>query len=329
MRSERFDDRGEDVDVRLVHLHPLREVSAGREVMSDPIVELIREQGGDSADPGVRRLRHDEIVGLAGAREKRLGILIDDMAAGIREDIADARAKPLPSGLHHERLDLDRVQPLDEITGQQRVGRQARAEADIGDPLRSLQHAEWDCRGQYHGAFVDGGLARSHLNGRVGFAVGGNRHQPVFFDKTDGGGLAVPQISDDGPRGQARRSGSIHARGHPQRIRTKDQQDCQENTETNGHRHPRRKARLRPAEEARKSQREVDSGAAENHSFDTDARHEDMDREHHAQDGAEGIGRIDRADRALAGPSTHELACEERQCHACAEARRDHDERRD
>ena len=44
MRGERLDDRGQDPEVRFVDLHPLHEVSVGRQIMGDPAVELVREQ---------------------------------------------------------------------------------------------------------------------------------------------------------------------------------------------------------------------------------------------------------------------------------------------
>ena len=73
----------------------------------------------------------------------------------------------------------------------------------------------------------------------------------------------------------------------------------------------------------------MNRGTGENDPFDADARHEHMDREHHAYDGAERVGGVDEADGALTCAATHELTREQRQRHPRTEARRDHDERCD
>ena len=73
----------------------------------------------------------------------------------------------------------------------------------------------------------------------------------------------------------------------------------------------------------------MDGRAGENDALDADERHQHVDRQQHADDRAERIGRIDRADGALAGAAAHELVRQQRQRHARAKGRRNHDQRGD
>ena len=123
--ADRQQDRGEAVGVDLVGLHPLHEQSSVGEVPRGVPVELHREQAGDPADPRIRRLGHDHVVGLAVGREERLRVVDVDRAARVIVDapveVAEVSRQP-----DHRGLDLDRVERRDPRVGQDRFARRSR-----------------------------------------------------------------------------------------------------------------------------------------------------------------------------------------------------------
>ncbi len=95
--------------VQLVHVDPLPEDPVGIQIILDPAVELRREQAGNPADPGVRRLGDDYIVAAVLGGEVGLGIVDYDLGAWIVEAAPVGRVEETRA-CDHLRLDLDRHQ---------------------------------------------------------------------------------------------------------------------------------------------------------------------------------------------------------------------------
>src|SRR5689334_17288655 len=106
--------------------------------------------------------------------EKCLGVLKDDMAAAIRKHVVDARTEALVCCFDHERLNLDRIQPLHRRTGKKTMCCQAGAESYIRDACSSWMHTQRNRRHEYLGNFIQGEGSGPHLQTRVGLTVGGN-----------------------------------------------------------------------------------------------------------------------------------------------------------
>src|SRR5439155_7541130 len=113
-----------------VELKPLHEDAVGSEVLLDGAVELAREQARDAAHPRIRGLGDDDVIGVVRERKERLRVFEVDRATRIGKRARYVFAET-PCSQGHRWLDLYRVEPLDVRIGQQRVARQARAEADV------------------------------------------------------------------------------------------------------------------------------------------------------------------------------------------------------
>ena len=100
VRRQRLENRDDHAQVGFVDLQPLHEHPVGCQITGDLPVELVREQGGDSADPRVRWLRNDDVELLSGCCEERLGIVDDDPGSACPRTavtlVADMPASPRP-----------------------------------------------------------------------------------------------------------------------------------------------------------------------------------------------------------------------------------------
>ena len=189
---QRLDHRHHQWLVNFVKLKPLQHDTVGLEIAARKLVKFAREQARYTADPGVGRLRHDDVKALLPVGEKGLGVLDRDDAARVLKSQSVARPKT-PCCRHHLLLDFDGVDALQCGVGEQHLRRQPRAHTDIGHRARIglEQHRQ---RGtQHHGHLVDlVALAAAEVDGGVGLAVGAHLHHPVRrLQHRDGGGLAI------------------------------------------------------------------------------------------------------------------------------------------
>ena len=112
-----------------VEVEPLAHHAVRREPRREAREEVGGEQVGHAGEPGVRRLRDDEVVGSAAA-QVGARVAQDELHARVLErkavlGLEEAR------GFHHRRLDLERVDRLHGM-GQHGAHRHAAAPADDG-----------------------------------------------------------------------------------------------------------------------------------------------------------------------------------------------------
>src|SRR5215469_16883163 len=100
-----------------IGLHPLDKNPTWREPPPDGGIELIREEGGDSRDPRVRRLRNNQIV-LVRRSEQKVSRVIKDYPHSRVAQNATVEALKIGRRAYNSGLDFDAVNFLDVwITG--------------------------------------------------------------------------------------------------------------------------------------------------------------------------------------------------------------------
>src|SRR5689334_2311273 len=107
-------------------MHPLREDTAGCEILFDPRIELLGEQSRHSAHPRVTRLGDDQVETTTRTGEIRSRVIDHEMRARIAEH-AIIHGQELSRGANHLRLDFDRGQLAQVWAAEQHVRRHARA----------------------------------------------------------------------------------------------------------------------------------------------------------------------------------------------------------
>ena len=78
--------------------------------------KLHGEKRGEAANPGVGRLRNDDIVSVGRSQEEVSPICDDRMNPRVLEDFPVFLGKE-PRRVHHRRLDLNDIDPLDGVAG--------------------------------------------------------------------------------------------------------------------------------------------------------------------------------------------------------------------
>jgi hypothetical protein len=94
-------------------------------------------------------------------------------------------------GLHHRRLDLDRVDALEMRRREQHVRRHSRAEADVRHAARLGREKQRQSAKHGHRDFVRGRLPAIEAQRPVGLAVGSHRERAARLGDAHGGGLAM------------------------------------------------------------------------------------------------------------------------------------------
>ena len=124
IRAEVAMQRREHVEhervVYLIEMQPLPEHALGREVGTHARVELVREEPGNAAHPGIRRLRENEIVALGTRSEVALRVVMHEVRSGVVVRTQVRRPEEL-GRLDHLRFDVDRHELVEVLAAEQEM----------------------------------------------------------------------------------------------------------------------------------------------------------------------------------------------------------------
>jgi hypothetical protein len=174
----------------------------------------------------------------------------------------------------------------------------------------------------------DSALA-AQVDGAVGLAVGADAGDRAVAHEVHGGGLAVPRVEDLRVARAAQVAVPVDARRQLVGIELEAEADEREHQHDD--RRGRREHRAQRAEAVQQVQaeRRIQQARRHDRALEPEQRQPDVHREQHAGDRPERVRRVHAADRAFAGSPAQQRAGEQRQRHARAEGRRQHDQRRD
>ena len=293
-------------------------------------VELVREQPRHSADPRIRRLRHDRVVLPRLRGEECLRIVDHDARA--RVGVGQLVPRPeLLAAADHLPLDLDGVHLREARVREQQVRRDAGAESDAGDTPRVRVKRHGHRREQRHRRLVTRRLPpRIRGYRRVDLAVGvdGAPGVLVVVHHADGGRLSIAVEQHAVRPGRQQRSVPVHAGRHLQRLQLPEQQRHADGDRSHGSERPRhsraRECRCRHPQQHH-AERDVERAAERQQPLQPEERQSNVHGAEHPGDRADRIRRVHGADARLAVAALHQMERDERQCRPGAERRRQHD----
>ena len=325
MLAQGFQDGHQQFVFELIHMNPLRQYAVGLEIAEKRFVVLARKKPGNAADPGVGGLGYDNVVLTVVGAEKCFRVLDINMAARVRENPGHQGLEQ-SCALYHPGLNLDGIDAFDFFASQQRMAGHSRAEAHHRHIARIRMHSEREDARQRHREFVSRGVQIFGTQCCVRFAVGDNGVSTpggVLHTNAGRGAIAVINqlivVFSNGVVAEVNTGAHCHGikPGQHRNKYKSDQRGCRQRPEvrtTSGN-----------ALQQRHPERQVHQDAAEQRPLQAQHGYQQGRDQHHPHDGAKRIDGIDPPYHRLATAALAKNVCDERQRHARAKGRRQHD----